>query len=130
MAETIVFPDAVALVRQALTTAGVANVVHQIPRDRPAQFVTVVRTGGAPAHDLVVDPAQVTVDSWAATGPAAMALAQQVRAYLHALTGTSVAGTAVYGVRELAGPAELPDPDSEAPRVRQSFQIGLRATNT
>ena len=130
MAESVLFPDAVQLLRTALVDAGVGTVVHDIPNPRPVEFVTLIRTGGAPAHDVVVDPAQITVDSWAASSPAAMALAQQVRSLLQALRGTVISGTAVYGVRELAGPADLPDPDSGAPRVRQSFQIGFRGQST
>lgn len=129
MAETIVFPDAVAKVKAYLDdVAALAGtpIVHAVPNPRPATFVQLTRTGGT-SIELVVDRPFVSVDCWAATSPAAMTLAQLVRAHLHAAWGTVVDGTAVYAVRELAGPAEVPDPDSDQPRVRQTFQIGLRA---
>lgn len=129
MAETIVFPDAVAKVRVWLDALLTEPVVHAVPHPRPAAFVQLTRVGGT-SHDLVVDAAMVAVDCWAATSPAAMTLAQLVRAHLHAMNGEVVDGTAVYAVQELAGPGEVPDPDSDTPRVRQTFQIGLRATAT
>ena len=130
MAEVIVFPDAVATLKVGLDDASLGvPVVHAVPHPRPAAFVQLTRTGGT-NHAIVVDRAMVTVDCWAATSPAAMTLAQLVRAHLHAMNGEVVDGTAVYGVNELAGPGEVPDPDSDTPRVRQTFQIGLRATAT
>lgn len=130
MGEVIVFPDAVATLKVGLDDASLGvDVVHAVPHPRPASFVQLVRAGGF-SHSIVVDSATISVDCWAATSPAAMTLAQLVRAHLHAMSGTTVDGTAVYAVQELAGPAEVPDPDSDQPRVRQTFQIGLRATAT
>ena len=128
--EVIVFPDAVALLRGYLlgiagVTALASAVTGEVPADRPAAFVQLTRTGGS-ARELVVDEAAVTVDCWAATQVAAMALAQLVRAHVNALEGTTIAGVAVYGVNEVGGPADLPDPDTQAPRVRQTFTVGLR----
>lgn len=131
MAEVIVFPDAVALLRTHLLTISAvtdlvgSNITGDVPADRPATFIQLTRTGGI-SRDLVVDDPQVTVDSWAATQASAMHLAQLVRAHLHAIEGTVLEGVAVYGVAEVSGPVDLPDPDSQAARVRQTFQIGLR----
>lgn len=127
MAETILFADAVATVRAGLLAAGVTPVHYAIPNPRPVSFVQLTRVGGT-SRDVVVDDATVSVDSWAATQVAAMALALQARAHIHALAHTVVGGVTVYRVAELAGPADVPDPESGAPRVRQTFQIGLRAT--
>lgn len=121
----ILFPDAVETLRTHLDAELAEPVVHKIPRDRPATFVQLRRTGGI-SRDTVIDGAFITVDSWAATQPAAMDLAQRVRAALHGLEAGTVGAVAVYAVRELAGPSDLPDEGSEQPRVRQSFQIGLR----
>lgn len=126
MAETIIFPDAVAKIRAHLAPLITEPVVHAVPTNRPAAFVQLTRTGGV-SHDRVIDAPFITVDCWATTSPAAMTLAQTVRAHLHAAEGTTIAGTGVYAVRELAGPADVPDPESDQPRVRQTFQIGLRA---
>lgn len=126
MTELVTFPDTVATVRGALLgPLDPTPVVQQVPKSRPAEFVQIYRTGGV-SRDRVIDGAFITVDSWAATDPAAMALAQSVRARMHALASTTVGGVAVYRVVELAGPASVPDPESGSPRVRQSFQIGLR----
>ena len=129
--EAIVFPDAVALLRThllaipAITAIVGSNISGDVPADRPATFLQLTRTGGV-RHDLVVDDPQITVDSWAGTQANAMVLAQLARAYLGAMEGTVVGGVAVYGVTEISGPFDLPDPDSQAARVRQTFQIGLR----
>lgn len=127
MAETIVFADAVAVVRTKLLAAGLTPVAFQIPNPRPASFIQLTRVGGT-SRDHVVDDATVSVDCWAATQVAAMALAQQARAHIHAMASTVVGGVTVYRTAELAGPADVPDPESGAARVRQTFQIGLRAT--
>ena len=121
----VLFPDAIAVLHTYLTGVLTEPVVHEVPANRPATFVQVRRTGGV-SRDVVIDGAFVTVDSWAATPPAAMQLAQLVRSKLRMLQGGVADGVAVYRVRELAGPSDFPDEESGSPRVRQSFQIGLR----
>lgn len=98
-----------------------------VPTHRPTSFVTVTRTGG-PLRDHVVDDAQVTVDSWAATDAAAHDLAQWCRGLMFAARGRLLGGHQVYRVEELAGPALLPDPLSDQPRYRASYQLSVRCT--
>lgn len=126
MSEQVVFPDAVATVRAELAAGGITvPIVSRVPADRPDSFVQIRRTGGV-SRDVVIDGAFLTVDAWEVSQPAAMALAQQVRAVMHEMANTSAAGVAVYRVRELAGPSDFPDVETGSPRVRQSFQVGLR----
>lgn len=126
----VTFQDAVSVIRAGLIAADAGRqVVGKVPNPRPAEFVHLRRTGGVAVH--VADRAFVTVDCWAATDLEASALAAGVRRDLHALSGSAVdvSGTRVpvYGVAELAGPADVPDEgESESSRVRQSFEIGLR----
>lgn len=105
------------------------HVSSTVPNPRPAEFVQVVRTGG-PLRDLVVDDAQLTVDSWSTSDEDAHDLAQMCRALLHAATGRQLAGHQVYRVVEFAGPALLADPLSDTPRYRASYQVPVRCTVT
>lgn len=133
MTELVTFVDAVTALRAHLDPHFTEPIVTRVPAARPAAFVQLRRTGGT-SRDVVYDGAFVTVDSWAATDPLAMALAQTVRAWIHAAANTTVtvgsATVTFYGVQELAGPAVLPDEESGQSRVRQSFQIGLRGQVT
>lgn len=128
----IVFSDATALLVAAVGDGLVANsdtaTVHgKVPNPRPDRFVTVRRVGG-PRLLPMVDEATVQVDSWALRMDDAMDLASLVRAVMHGLRGRVVDGVTVYRVQELAGPSELPDPDSDQPRVRQNFAVMLRGS--
>lgn len=127
MPEVITFPDTATLVITYLNANLTPPVHGRIPNPRLATFVTVTRTGG-PKRNLVTDGAQITVESWAATDVAAMALAQLTRGYLNALPGQSVSGVPVYRVDEISGPADLPDPLSDQSRCSQSFTVALRGT--
>lgn len=123
--ETILFPDVVAGVLSHIRTQIPGTFTAAvIPKQRQSSMVIAYRTGGD--STLVVDLAQITVDSWADTGIDAHDLAQLVRAHIHALRGTTVAGVQFYGVNEISGPAWLPDSTSGQPRYRQTFQIGAR----
>lgn len=103
------------------------HVGSTIPTDRPATFVVVTLTGGS-LRDRVVDQAVVTVDSWAATHPAALDLAQWCRALMMATAGRVLDGHQIYRVDEFAGPALLPDDVSDQPRYRASYQLSVRCT--
>lgn len=124
------YPDAIAVtntyLRAALAAAGRAvPVVSQIPSTRPAEFVRTSRTGG-PEVMPMIDGAQVTVDCWAATAPAAMSLAQLARRLLHNMRGTVQGGESVHLVTDVGGPQDLPDPVSNTPRVTFTIQVQIR----
>lgn len=129
MLEPIVFPDAEALLIGALADALTVDTYAIAPVDRNIgdEFVVVVRVGG-PNRDEVVDDATLVFEAWSAGRTSAMALAQQVRARVHALVGSMIDGVPVYRVRESAGPAWQPDPDTRHPRVVFSAQVSVRGT--
>jgi hypothetical protein len=123
--ESIVFPDATATVITGLDAALTEPVSSRVPNPRPATFVTVQRAGG-PRRNIVTDEATLIVESWAATPAAAHDLAQNARATIHALLGTSVDGVRILRTEETSGPAYLPDPDSQQARYTQTFSVALR----
>jgi hypothetical protein len=131
MAPPVLFADATALVVDHLRSKLASDpgpttpVMQKVPTSRPSRFVTVIRTGG-PRLNLVVDGAQITVDSWGRNDEEAADLAQLSRAHVNAMRGTAVAGHAVYQVTEVGGPADLPDPASNQSRYRQSFIVAIR----
>lgn len=129
--ELVVAVDVVALVcdwlRDGLDVNGWPDihVATLVPSARPSEFVIVARTGG-PRRDVVVDDAQITVDSWAATDADAHDLSQMCRALMFALAGRVVDGTKIYVLSEFAGPALLADIVSDQPRYRASYQVPAR----
>lgn len=131
MATPVLFADATALVIDHLHSALASHagpatpVMQNVPTQRPPRFVTVLRTGG-PRLNLVVDGAQITVDSWGKNDEDAADLAQLNRALINAMRGTTVAGHAIYRIDEVGGPANLPDPVSNQSRYRQTFIVAIR----
>lgn len=124
----ITFPDAVALVIGHLTDDPTITVpVHKrVPADRPASFVTVQRVGGV--AELVTDEAQVMIHCWGDDDVTAADLAIVVRGSLGTMRGEVVDGVQVYRVTELAGPADIPDPDSDQYRMRWTITVQVRGT--
>lgn len=126
--ELITFPDA-----EATILAGIAlvlsdvDVVDTVPTSRTLDdtFLLCRRVGG-PSRSVVVDDASVTLEGWAPSREQAHDLLQNARAALHALVGTTVDGVPVYRVQEFAGPAYLPDPDSNHPRYTLTASVSLR----
>lgn len=118
--------DATKIVIDVLDAALSVPVHAKIPESRPVSFVTVRRTGG-PLRNMVVDDAQMTVSSWAASDFAAQDLAQTVRQALHAATETP--GNGVIKITEFSGPYvdddEMP---SRHARYSQTFSVSIRAT--
>jgi hypothetical protein len=123
--ETILFPDAAALVIGALSLS--VPVVGG--DDRPnGPFVHIARGGGI-RDSYITDVAQLNVESWHPTDISAAATnAQAARAQIHALAGAIVAGVRIYRVDEFAGPAELPDPTRGDRRVVFTVQVTIRGT--
>lgn len=110
----VIFPDATALAIGHLNAVLSQPVSHTVPKSRPAEFVTVARTGGVASG--AVDGAQLTFEIWAKTSAEAGALASLVRAHVTAMAGTTVNGTQIYRVEEAAGPQDFPDPASTQQR--------------
>jgi hypothetical protein len=96
-------------------------VVTRIPNPRPDLFVRVIRTGG-PQETLISERAMLTVEAWGASERDAINLLNVCRAWLNRSDGL------MFGVQELAGPVNLPDPISSQTRYTMTFQIRVRGT--
>ena len=122
------FANAQALINSYLGEATDSpRIVTTVPKDRPARFVRTIRTGGFMANS-VTDVARLTVECWAEKKVDAQDDAQQVRAALLALRGTTLSGVKVHRVEEIAAPADSPDPDSTTPRYVLTHEVHLRGT--
>lgn len=125
----ILFPDAQQAVIGYLTTAlpgygSTATVVSKVPAARPATFVLVRRLGGV-QRNVVTDEALLTVEAWATVEADAADLIQLCRALIHAMPGPQ-GSTVCYLITEIAGPGNLPDPDSDQARFTMTLQVALR----
>jgi len=117
VAEAVEFPDVELAVCEALRVPLVGvPVVADVPAARPAEFIRVLRTGG-PRETLRTEAAQITVEGWAGSKQRAKFLLNRCRAILNRSEG------ALFGVIELSGPADLPDPTTAQIRYTMSFQI-------
>jgi hypothetical protein len=129
--ERIVFPDAAAATIGALNAQlpalgfSAVPVRTSVPSIRPDRFVLVFRTGG-PRGNLVTDGAQLTFEAWSTSEATAHDLAQATRAIVNSLQGTVTGGVTVYGIVELGGPANLPDPVSNQYRFTWSAIVNVR----
>jgi hypothetical protein len=124
--ETVVHPDTVATITSHLNAALTPPVSSNVPNPRPAEFVTVRRTGG-PRASKVSDRPQVTVEAWSTDPESAHDLAQLCRSQVTAMAdGTNRSGVIVYRVDEFAGPADLPDPDSRQSRFTFTLSVHSR----
>lgn len=122
----ITFPNTVAVVLTRLKAALPALVfVHDIPATRPPTFIRIFRTGG-PRANLVVDGAQLTIESWAATADVAATNAELVRAQLNFLPEQLGVDPAIYRIEEFSGPAEIPDPASSSRRFTWTAAVHIR----
>lgn len=123
MAEAILFRDIEALVCNYLRhpLLGGIHVGIRVPPARPAEFIRILRFGGM-KETLISEAAIISVEAWAQTEARASLLLSQCRALLNAADGT------IYGVHEVSGPANLPDPTTAQIRFTMSFQIRARGT--
>lgn len=117
----LVFADMEQAVVDALDAIVAPPVSTTIPATRPPLYARVLRTGGT--RTLVIDHAQITVETFGRRESTASAFASDVRAALAALAGTTVGDVQVYKVEELAGPANLPDPTTGDARYTQTVVI-------
>lgn len=132
MNDPIIFPDAVAIVVHYLQfefalRSETAPVSSGVRSPRPSRFVTVRRVGGV-RQTIVSDAASLTVEAWAPLEQDARDLAQLCRALIVAMEGTAQEDVPIYRVTEFAGPADLPDPQSNIPRCTFTVSISVRGT--
>lgn len=130
MTELVIFPDAVEAlcdyVRTALDVLGPAIPVGtRVPKPRPDLFVRFERVGGA-RRNLVIDEVSVVVEAWGSDEGAAHDLAQQVRAILFASVRQQTSAGMIYRVIESAGPASLPDSDTDQARFTLTMSVAVR----
>lgn len=123
--EVITFGDIEDALRIHLDSILTEPVSVGTPPERPAAFVALKRIGG-PRKNLVTDSPTVQFECFAATGSAAHDLSKSVRGRVHALTGESISGILVTRVQEFAGPANLPDPESDQPRYVFTASLDVR----
>jgi len=123
VAEGVLFPDAEQLVCNLLRNPLLnVQVVADIPDTRPDEFVRVIRTGG-PLETIRSEAAIFAIEAWAQTKDRAVVLINQARAILNRAEGP------VFGVREISGPAYLPDPISFQIRYTITIQARTRGVS-
>lgn len=125
MTDLWVFPDGEQLLIDWLRDRMGETVEPRIPNPRPSEWIRVLRVGG-PQRDLVTDQPTLVVEAWADDDVDARDLIQLARAHVRAIRGEVFDGVTVYGVNEVAGPANLPDPTSAQPRWTFTVQVALR----
>lgn len=129
----VAFPDAVALAKTYLDdhlgTYGYGSIpVHKnVPNPRPALFVRMFRSGG-PKANHVTDQAQLSIEVWGDDDTAVADLAGVVRGLALSMRGEVVDGAQVYRVDEFSGPADLPDPVSDQPRLTWTVSVWIRGS--
>lgn len=120
------FPDAEAAVR-AYLLPGIRGrypgliLATRVPDPRPAKWLRIMRTGG-PRESMFVDRPQITLEAWAGNEGDAANLLEDARALLNAANGQ------LFGVEELGGPANLPDPTTAQIRYTMTLWIRIRGT--
>lgn len=124
-APTLQAPDTVALVIGWLSTRLDVPVSSDVPNPRPDAFVTV-RNFGGPGRTVISDRPTISIEAWALTKPASLALAQQTRGHLWDMAARVIGAQTVYSVTDVSSPADLPDPDSAQPRATFTVEIRLR----
>lgn len=120
------WPDIVALLYIYFDGQLSVPVASEVPNPRPAEWLQIRRVGGTKVPP-VRERARVDCIYWAATQPAAMTGALQVRALANALHGTSTLGIPVYTVEEFLGPHQLDDPLTGSPRALATYSLLIRA---
>lgn len=115
------FPDSEAMLVQFLgEKVFPLHVGTKVPKDRPAEFVRVWRTGGAAAN-RVLDQPTLTIQAW---GPNSYEL---IRVCREAVLNEYTLMPLVRGVEEITGPYFDPDPGTSIDRYSCSVQLQVRA---
>lgn len=118
----IEFPDAEKTVRAyLLPLMGGTRVATRVPNPRPASWLRILRTGGA-RESRFVDRPQITLEGWAQDEETALKIVNDARTWLNA------AGGQVFGVEEVSGPANLPDPTTAQIRYTMTVWVRIRGT--
>lgn len=119
------WPDIVALLYTYLDGQLAVPVASDVPDPRPDEWLQLRRSGGTKRPPVREQP-RVDFFYWAATQPAAMAGALQVRTLVNNLHGTTTLGVTVYRVEEFLGPRQQDDPLTGTPRVWMTLSPLIR----
>lgn len=112
--------------QDTLTDVGVYDTVPKA-NSSLMPYVTVNRLGGT-RSSIVSEDATIGIEAWATSWESALATCQAARFAVHGMPGQSFAGVGIVRVREFAGPARLPDPNSDNKRFVMTFSITARNT--
>lgn len=133
MTAYLTFPDAEAVVIQALLAAAITNAGTSVPSDGGYPFITVRRIGGVPAVRQALDAADIQVDVWADVDMKSEAhdLAQDARVAIHESDNQIIEyDTNTYawvaGVDDMLGLSWLPDPVSKRDRYTFGVRVYLK----
>lgn len=126
--ELIVFADVEGLVIQILNDALATpfpevKASTKVPTSRPDEFIRVSRAGG-PKETLISENATIIVEAWAQTETRAIAILNYARAVLNAQDDV------IFGVTEISGLNNLPDPTTSQTRYTQTFGVRSRGAVT
>lgn len=125
----VVFVDAVQHLRaHLLTVFPDVQFVSKVPNPRPDEFVLLRRVGG-PTRNMVTDEPTLAVEAWSTDKTLSQALLQRVRAAIHEAPTASLSPP-IYLVTEFAGPADLPDPDSNHARHTMTVAVAMRGDDS
>ena len=94
-------------------------VFADVPQDRPESLVTVERIGGS-LSSVVIDTAEIAVQSWEKTRFKASQLAGTVDAAMRKLPDE---GAEIISAERSAGPYNHPDPDHSAARYQSTYTV-------
>jgi hypothetical protein len=124
----ILFSDVEAAVRAELNSEFATRMPDvrwgtKIPNPRPAAFGRLLRLGG-PKETLISEMAHISLEGWAYDEVDAIAILNLGRAVLNAQDGT------LFGVTEISGPNNLPDPTTSQVRYTQLFGVRMRGAVT
>lgn len=118
--EAVQFRDAEAVVLlYLLNYMPTIKMGTKTPETIPAKFLKVIRTGGT-NETMVSDRPQITLEAYAKNEVDAAALLSTARAWLNAADGM------IFGVVELGGPVNLPDPTTSHIRYTMTFWLRIR----
>ena len=120
------YPDAEDLLIDYLEPIVGVPVRIRVPRDRPASWLQVRRSGGV--DDVVRDKPRLDVFVWGRDDGATRDLLTTARSAIHALAGTTLLGPACYGVEEFLGPTRADDRETGTPRMWMTVQLSLRTS--
>lgn len=122
----IAAPDWRRAVQVHLTGQLSVPVSSDIPEPRPAEFVTLMATGGPGRAGVVQYGTTVMFRGWGQSEPAAWDVANAARSALLALDEVTVGGVQFYRVREVGALVPMPDPVSSQQRWQGTIQMYVR----